>query len=196
MKTIAVLTIEQRKLVEQNTDIVKWVIIKHIIVNETVFGFSYDDLFQEGCLWLCKAASTYDGDKAKYITYAQVVVRNGLLSYCRKMCGIQKKMISTNDAPTDPSDSNSATFLENVPDSFDMDTHVASNDVIRMLESVTQEYSGVARLGIEALTLKVRGYTGAEIAQMYGVKQNHVGAWMSRAIQKLRQNESFMAELN
>lgn len=52
----------------------------------------YGDLFQEGCLWLCKAASTYKNDgRAQFSTYAKTVVKNGLLSYCRAICNRKKK---------------------------------------------------------------------------------------------------------
>lgn len=59
-----------------------------------------------------------------------------------------------------------------------------------------QQYSGTVRLGIEAIEWKVKGYTGAEIARMYDVKPNLVGAWISRAASRLRQNEIFMRYLN
>lgn len=49
-------------------------------------------------------------------------------------------------------------------------------------------YSGVARLGVEALELKIAGYSGADIAKLYGVQPNHVGAWISRAAKKLKKD--------
>lgn len=70
----------QRNLIAEHIGIVKWTIFGHIKVNENAYGLSYDDLLQEGCLCLCDAAATYDGGRAKFATYAQVVVRNGLLT--------------------------------------------------------------------------------------------------------------------
>ena len=52
--------------------------------------------------------------------------------------------------------------------------------------------TGTARLGIEATEWKVKGLSGAEIAKMYGVKPNLVGAWISRAAGRLKQNRDFM----
>ena len=85
----------------------------------------------------------------------------------------------------------------NVPDINDrLHEAVLSDEVVfKLLESVKPEYSGITLLGIEALELKVKGYTGAEIARMWGVEQNLLGAWISRAKSKLLQNERFMAEL-
>ena len=78
------LTDAQRSMVEANMDVVRWVIRTSIQVNEQRYGFGYDDLFQEGCIWLCKAAVTYDPDGgASFPTYAQRVVENGLRTYCR-----------------------------------------------------------------------------------------------------------------
>ena len=173
----------QRKLVADHIHIVKWAIYDHIRVNEKYYGLGYDDLYQEGCIWLCHAAATYDGSSAQFDTYAQVVVRNGLLSYCKEIYNKQKHMVDM------------------IPD-FDgqetddiYDSLVSDAVVFGLLESVKSKYNGVTRLGIEALELKVKGYTGAEIARLWGVGQNHVGAWITRAKQKLRQNEAFMAEL-
>ena len=56
-------------------------------------------------------------------------------------------------------------------------------------------YQGVARLGIEALVLKIRGYSITDIAGLYGVPPSHVGAWISRSAQKLRGDPTFMAAL-
>jgi DNA-directed RNA polymerase specialized sigma24 family protein len=77
----------------------------------------------------------------------------------------------------------------------DADAELREREILRLLESVKGEYSGVARRGIEALALKVKGYSGAEIAELYGVKQNLVGAWISRASAKLRRDRRFLAWL-
>ena len=52
MRKYAPLTEVQRRLIEDNISVVKSAIRSAIIVNENIFGFEYDDLYQEGCLWL------------------------------------------------------------------------------------------------------------------------------------------------
>ena len=47
---------------------------------------------------------------------------------------------------------------------------------------------GTARNGVQALELKIAGYSGTDIAELYGVKPNHVGAWIARAAQKLKKD--------
>ena len=162
MKRAVVLNGAQKQLVAGHVGVVKWAIYEHIRVNEHVFGLSHDDLYQEGCLYLCHAAATYNGERAQFETYAQVVVKNGLLSYCKKMCGKQKHVVSMGDMSWKPDgDGNDRSGN---PDESVYETMLSDAAVFGLLESVKTEYSGVARLGIEALELKVKGYTGAEIA--------------------------------
>ena len=65
-----------------------------------------------------------------------------------------------------------------------------------LLQSVKRQYSGTIRLGIEAIEWKVKGLSGAEIAKMYGVKPNLVGAWIARAASRLKKNGDFMEYFN
>ena len=181
----------QRRLSEQNLNIVSQVIYRHIIVNETLVGFEYDDLYQEGCIWLCKAAASFQPEKGvPFTVYAETVVANGLRTYCRLMGGKQKwscciPLYSDSDILRSTS--------EQIPDTtYQEDKMLADMDVMQLLHRLKRQYTGTARLGIEAIELKVKGYSGKEIAAMYGVKPNLVGAWISRAKQKLLQNHVFI----
>lgn len=49
-----------------------------------------------------------------------------------------------------------------------------------------------ARLGIEALALKVQGMRITDIAALYQVPPSHVGAWISRSLEKLRNDPDFL----
>ena len=80
-----VLSNHQKELVEKNLLIVHWVILQNIHTHESIYGLGYDDLYQEGCIWLCHAAVTYEEKYALFSTYAKTVVRNGLFSYCRQL---------------------------------------------------------------------------------------------------------------
>ena len=181
----------QRRLAEQNLNIVSRVIYRHIIVNETLVGFEYDDLYQEGCIWLCKAAASFQtGKGVPFTAYAEKVVANGLRTHCRLMGGKQKwscciPLYSDSDILR--------STLEQIPDiTYQEDGMLTDMDVMQILHRLKRQYTGTARLGIEAIELKVKGYSGKEIAAMYGVKPNLVGAWISRAKQKLRQNQVFI----
>ena len=79
MKKEIRLTKKQQVLVEEHLSVVHWTIRKHILVNESVCGMGYDDLFQEGCIWLCHAAVSYQSGPALFATYAKTVVRLSLI---------------------------------------------------------------------------------------------------------------------
>lgn len=195
MSVAVVLNDDQRNLAATHIDIVKWVIYGYIEVNENIYGFGYDDLFQEGCIWLCKAAATYDSKTSQFKTYATTVVKNGLIAYCRRMCKKQKNIINLYDIPLDSDEDDGETYADRFASNDEYDSLISHLDAIELLESVKSEYDGVALLGIEALELKVLGYSGADIARLWGVRQNHVGAWITRAKRKLMQNEKFMLGL-
>lgn len=187
------LTKAQQELVSQNLPVVHWVICDYIHVNPTICGLEYSDLFQEGCLWLCKAAATYKDDgRAQFSTYAKTVVKNGLLSYCRKVCNhrshFSRLIIGEHGELAADGEA-----LE--PQADDFDAHMSLVETLSLLEASKQEYDGVTRLGIEALALKLQGMRVTDIAEIYRVPPSHVGAWISRSATKLRCDPHFLASL-
>ena len=191
MKRNIPLTREQRELVENNLSLVYWVIMESIHVNETIYGFGYEDLYQEGCIWLCHAAATYDPVRSRFPTYAKRIVRNGLLSYCRQMCFRQRRFtylavglhgeLLADGEPILPQD--------------DFHAQVNMIETLDLLAYAEKKYQGVTKLGIEALKLKLKGMSVSEIASLYHVPPPHVGAWISRATQKLRKDTPFLSGL-
>ena len=180
------LNINQHKLVETHIDVVEWIIKRKIMLNDGIVGLSYDDVFGEGCYWLCKAALTYDGS-VKFKTYAKTVVLHGLISYCRKTFERYKKTPLFHLGDSDVSEFNKVLDESNC--------YIDKIEIIDFLQSVKLSYNGTARLGIEALKLRIEGYTVTEISDFYSVAPNLVGAWISRAVQKLRKDSHFIAEI-
>ena len=84
-------------------------------------------------------------------------------------------MVSLEDAETE----------QNTAPAWDNDSSLF---VEQVLEYGKRTYSGVARLGVEALELKIAGYSGTDIAKLYGAQPNQVGAWISRAAKKLKKD--------
>lgn len=161
----------QESLVLEHLSCVHWTIRRYIHVNNSVCGLEYDDLYQEGCIALWRAAATYDRESAQFHSYAISVIRNHLLDYCRR--------IQRQSAPALPLEEQ---MMETGEDA-DGDLYVE-----QILDYGKRTYGGVARLGIEAIEWKIQGYTGADIAKLYHVKPNHVGAWISRAAAKLKKD--------
>lgn len=190
MKYDFVLTSEQQALVEQNMDLVSRIISRHIRINEGVCGLGYDDLSQEGALALCRAAATYNGTSAQFSTYAAAVIRNHLLDCCKAVNIQQKHLCSLPVGPGFADDEHPPSVPEpSVEDKTD--SLIDQIDVAALLAHYKREYSGVAQLGIEALELKIRGYSGTDIARLYHTEPNHVGAWISRAKTKLKKDAAF-----
>ena len=187
MKYDFILTSEQQVLVEQHMDLAGWVISRHIRINEGVYGLGRDDLSQEGALALCRAAATYNGTSAQFSTYAAAVIRNHLLDCCKAANTQQKHLCSLPVGSGFADDEHPPSILEpSVEDKTD--SLIDQIDMSALLAHYKREYSGVAQLGIEALELKIRGYSGADIARLYHTEPNHVGAWISRAKAKLKKD--------
>lgn len=190
MCKIEVLSEVQKNVITENLKIIDWAIYKYIQVNEHIQGLGYDDLYQTGCMALCHAAETYDGS-TKFETYAQVVVKNRLIDHCRAVLRKQPPMRYL-DAPT--SDDNRCTLEDLISvDAEGSLNSLSQADILKILASVKTNYNGIALKGIEAIELKIKGYTGKEIAALYGVKSTHVGAWISRAAAKLRKDSRFLS---
>ncbi len=175
---------EQRQLVEEHLYMVDWVIYKNIFINEAVQGLGREDLYQLGCMALCEAALAFDG-RVQFKTYAQVFIKNALIDACRKtktqrrhVCCSLEDTIPGTDLCYGDTDILAAENPE--PDDG------VSAEIAFQFSRVKKKYNGVALKGIEALELRYKGYTGKEIAALYGTSPKSVFAWISRAKQKLR----------
>ena len=129
-----------------------------------------------GAFW--QAAETYNEQLgAQFHSYAISVIHNHLLDYCRKIQSRAAPVVSLEAGDMEMARSGTAGW-----------DGESSLFVEQVLEYGKRTYSGVARLGVEALELKIAGYSGTDIAKLYGVQPNHVGAWISRAAQKLKKD--------
>ena len=86
-----------------------------------------------------------------------------------------------------------AKVLEAQSDVFD--AQVSLMETLSLLEASKQDYDGVARLGIEALALKLQGMRVTDIANSTRFRPPMVGAWISRSVAKLRSDPRFLASL-
>ena len=66
MKCVKRLTAAQQRLVEENLPIVERVLRFDIQANPCVSGLGHEDLYQEGCVWLCNAALTFDPARGSF----------------------------------------------------------------------------------------------------------------------------------
>lgn len=191
MKSQQLLSAAQQALAEDSLPLVHWVIHQYISTNESICGLGYEDLYQEGSLALCRAAATYDAKDVQFKTYAVTVIRNHLIDYCRRITAQRKNTLSVSiDVPSGEGQPPAAQHPALSVDTTD--ECISRLYVSQLLTHGKRSYRGVARLGVEALELKIKGYSGADIARLYHTQPNHVGAWISRAADKLRKDAAFL----
>ena len=171
-----ILTSEQQKLVEENLDLPDILLRTKIHPNETIRGMEFDELYQCGCLALCRAAATYDSS-TQFRTYASRVVYNAMIDQCRTAQKHYGNTLSFDTAVGDEEDSHSI-FLQA---SDAMDDTVLAGELTKLLDEAKRTHKGAVLKGIKAIELQLKGYSGAEIARMYGVKNNNVTSWISKA---------------
>ena len=176
----------QRQLVEENISIVRWVIYDSICTNPATCGLEYNDLFQEGCLYLCKAALSYDPSRADFPAFAKSVVRNGLITYCKTIQRHEAKVCH-------PSFTYDGTFEDEVAAFAAWKVTMDQIEIQNVLDSVKLRYHGITRRGIEAIALRAQGKSMRQIASSYHVPDTHICAWVSRAAKKLRQDREFLS---
>ena len=180
MKHDFILTSEQQSLAEEHMWLVDRVIRFAIQPNEYVCGLGREDLHQEGCVALCRAATTFQPGAYQFTTYAFPVIRNYLYDYCRDIQS-SRRHIPTISLECFSSDLPLETDWEEA-----VGQRLSEAALLEALHRFRHKYSGTARLGIEALEHKMRGYTTEEIAQCYHVKPNYIRACIARSAKKLR----------
>ena len=187
MKCVKRLTTAQRRLVEENLTIVERVLRFDIHANPCVAGLCYEDLYQEGCVWLWNAALTFDPARGNFASYARRVVQNGLIGYCRNVLSKYQHTVLLGDL--EPA----------VLTALEVQNAISSHtkcETPLLLVAAESQYSGVTRKGINALALQVSGIPLTAVATRMSAPPNHVSAWISRAVCKLRNNESFLSSLH
>ena len=167
------LTKEQRMKVEENMGLVGKVIQDCVHTLGAGSMFDYDDLFQIGCLGLCKAAQTdKPGHTVAFSTYAYRLIWNeictALISATRKASGEQPMELPILEIQGANGEFPSALELED------------------LLERGEREATGVVKKGIQAMRLRVNGYSTREIGVHLGAPDNYVTAWEAKARKYLR----------
>lgn len=175
------LTDWEKQMVEDHLYLIPKMIFSTIRLNEAVQGLGFDDLYQEGCVALCRAAHTYTGQVA-FSTYAGTVIRNQLISCCRSAA-----IRNRHESPPEDWDAWQAS-LKALPDRADSSFEEAIQFLLQAKEGRTQP----ERQGIEALCRKIAGYSCAEIGQALGISRDLVNKQMSCARKKLKCDPDFL----
>ena len=95
------LTEKQRELIVNHLDLVAQVLNKHICRDLSNPDLDWDDLYQTGCLALCKAALFHNTEKP-FGPYAARAIRNALFDYCGKSMRYRKPLCTMEQLPEVP----------------------------------------------------------------------------------------------
>lgn len=175
MNIVLSLTEEQRVKVEENMGLVGKVIGDCVHTLESGCIHTYDDLLQIGCIGLCKAAQTYRSDnKGTFSTYAYCLIHNEIctqLEYATR-CGREQA--------TDPAE------LPCGGQQDSLEERDACRELMGLLNLAEATATGSAAKGIQAIRMRIDGYSCKEIGELLGAPANHVTAWVSKARNHIR----------
>ena len=156
---------EMQKKVEENLGLI------HKVINDKVHGpyqmgiYSRDDLFQIGCIGLCKAAATDKG--GNFSTYAYRLIWNQICDALIYSTRRQANEVTYDVSPyTAEADEN------------DLALGIA---IDQALEKAKFEAPPSTVEGIEAIRLMAEGFTCREIGEQMGATDKVVTAWISKA---------------
>ncbi|MCR5173344.1 MAG: sigma-70 family RNA polymerase sigma factor [Oscillospiraceae bacterium] len=179
----------QRILTEQHLGLVDRVIRSRIKLSANPL-LTYDDLYQVGCMALCRAAMHYDQKCGTFEAFAYRVVYHAMIDHCRS-----QNTANAHTADMMPDDEGESIVLRSYGKEVDYDSLVMDGLVRGCLEDCRKRYTGVARKGIEAILLKSLGCSTREIADKHGTSVNNVNAWISRARSRLLKEPEIRALL-
>lgn len=146
----------------------------HQVIKDKVHGYgqwgfyTYDDLFQIGCIGLCKAAATDKG--GAFSTYACRLIWNEICDALIYATRRQEKEMACDVMPYIPAEQKISEELFD----FRMDLEQALNRTEEQAPPSTAK-------GIEAMKLMAEGYTSREIGEQMGASDKLVCAWVSKA---------------
>lgn len=165
------LSSQQQLRVEENIGLVGRVITDYVHMLPKGCIYTYEDLYQIGCIGLCKAVQTdKPGHEAAFSTYACRLIRNEIYSALEYATRRGREMA------TDPDDLPQIVLADE-----DVEQTEACHALLSLLDQAERETTGIVRKGIQAVRLSAQGYTSREIGERYGVPANYVTAWIAKA---------------
>ncbi len=168
------MTREEKKKVEENLNLV------HRVIHDKVHGknqwgiYTYDDLFQIGCIGLCKAAITDKG--GTFSTYAYRLIQNEIMNALACATRRQAEIAATDVVP----------YLTQEPAFEEEKTTELRVGLEQIFASARLEAPPFIVKGVDAIILMSQGYSSREIGEKMGVTANLVCAWVSKARKFLR----------
>ena len=177
---------EIEKLVEENISLVDFILYKHFRPFINLYPYLVDDLKQEGCIGLIKAAEQFDATKGAFTTIATFKIKNAMLRfyqrYVKRHYNNPKVTIISSD--TNITEDENITLLDSIIiENSEKDYRV--NSIM-----TRTEYSEIKDINL-ILNMTAQGYSQEEIAKVIGTSQVQV----SRRIIKFKQEYAAITKL-
>ena len=173
------LTREEQRKVEKNLGLVGKVIKDKVHDTNQCGIYTYDDLYQIGCIGLCKAAATDKG--GTFSTYAYRLIWNEI---CDALIYANRRNETEITVDYDALAYRAGSKMdssESLWDTLCSTDSVLYPELKLTIEEAQKTAAPTVQKGIEALLLMVDGYSCREIGERYGVEPNMVTAWASKA---------------
>lgn len=159
---------DQQKKIEQNIGLVHAVLHDKLHPPFQIGMYSYEDLFQIGCVGLCKAAATDRG--GTFSTYAYRLIWNEICDALIYATRRQAKETICDVTPYTPA--------EQEHSEQELDFRM---DMEKALSRAKQEAPPSTAKGIDAMQMMAQGYTSREIGEQMNASDKLVCAWVSKA---------------
>ncbi len=166
------LTERQQRIVEENMGLVGRVIKDKVHGLGQEGAFTYDDLFQIGCIGLCKAAATDKG--GCFSTYAYRLIWNEI---CDTL--VKTTRINQNETVMEATEIMRG-VQENIPDPLE------ASELKQILESARNSADGVTAKGVQCLMLSAQGYTSSDLGNIFNANASAVRMWMTKGRRYLK----------
>ena len=166
------LNAEQQRQVEENMGLVGKVIKDKVHGLGKPGMISFDDLFQTGCIGLCKAAATDKGGGC-FSTYAYRLIWNEISDALIRFTKLNNRK-------------------QEIPEEFVVMENPVweqadARELRQLLSAAGKQAGGVIPLGIKALELSSQGYDSREVGQILGAQPGTVRMWMTRTRRFLKE---------
>lgn len=180
------LTSEQKKLVEDNIDLVHYVLHKHF---SSYFSNAeeYEEIAQVGFLALCSVASRYNDDIASFSTYACKFIWGKVLNYIQRYPRFAFSIRDDTKYKVIPYESLNFPIYcsDNGIDTELIDIVPDNNDVLDSVEFYDMLYYAFQEAnpdyGLKILSFKLQGLKQSEISELLNISQTTISRIMNKA---------------
>ena len=169
---------EQQQLVEKNMSLVGKVIRDKVRGIGAIGIFTYDDLYQIGCIGLCKAAAT-DRGLCQFSTYAYRLIWNEICDALISGSKKSEKELLVEDVLSPATEASEGIVAD------------LKIDLEKALEKAERTAPSGVRKGIRALLLMTQGYSSRDVGDKLHLPDNSVRALASKARAYLRRQPEF-----